>query len=237
MAYWQVPAEVLEDPDELATWAREAMGVALAKRARTAGAQARATPRGRGRAGERDAARSQRSRCAATGSRASGSSLAEQPGADPGHGPAHLERVVATALRLAAEEGARLEVVLPAAWLHDCVHVAKDSPDRARASRLAADHALRFLESAGYPAPLLPDIRHAIEAHSYSAGIAPRTIEAKVVQDADRLDALGADRARALHRGRCRARPPAVRARGSLLPCAAGPTTSARRSTTSTPSS
>jgi uncharacterized protein len=118
--------------------------------------------------------------------------VADQPGADPGHGPAHLERVVATALKLAAEEGARVEVVLPAAWLHDCVHVAKDSPDRARASQLAADHALRFLESAGYPAPLLPDVRHAIEAHSYSAGIAAQSAEAKVVQDADRLDALGA---------------------------------------------
>jgi uncharacterized protein len=115
-----------------------------------------------------------------------------QPGADPGHGPAHLERVVATALRLAAEEGARIEVVLPAAWLHDCAHVAKDSPDRARASRLAADHALRYLEAAGYPPALLPDVGHAIEAHSYSAGIPPRTVEAKVVQDADRLDALGA---------------------------------------------
>jgi DNA transformation protein len=34
MAYWQVPAEVLEDPDELAIWAREALGVALAKRTR-----------------------------------------------------------------------------------------------------------------------------------------------------------------------------------------------------------
>jgi uncharacterized protein len=118
--------------------------------------------------------------------------VADQPGADPGHGPAHLERVVATALRLAAEEGARVEVVLPAAWLHDCVHVAKDSPDRPRASRLAADRALHFLESAGYPRACLPEIRHAIEAHSYSAGIAPRTIEAQVVQDADRLDALGA---------------------------------------------
>jgi uncharacterized protein len=118
--------------------------------------------------------------------------VADQPGADPGHGPAHLERVVATALRLAAEEGARVEVVLPAAWLHDCVHVATDSPARARASQLAADNALRFLQSAGYAPDCLPDIRHAIEAHSYSAGIAPRTIEAKVVQDADRLDALGA---------------------------------------------
>ncbi len=34
MAYWQVPAEVLEDPDQLAAWAREALAVALAKRAR-----------------------------------------------------------------------------------------------------------------------------------------------------------------------------------------------------------
>jgi uncharacterized protein len=118
--------------------------------------------------------------------------VAGQPGADPGHGPAHLERVVATALRLAAEEGARPEIVLPAAWLHDCVHVAKDSPDRARASQLAAGHALQFLEAAGYPRDRLPGIGHAIEAHSHSAGIAPRTLEAQVVQDADRLDALGA---------------------------------------------
>ncbi|MBM4218368.1 MAG: TfoX/Sxy family protein [Gammaproteobacteria bacterium] len=34
MAYWQVPADVLEDPEELAAWAREALAVALAKRAR-----------------------------------------------------------------------------------------------------------------------------------------------------------------------------------------------------------
>ncbi len=34
MAYWQVPAEVLEDPDQLAAWAREALAVALAKRTR-----------------------------------------------------------------------------------------------------------------------------------------------------------------------------------------------------------
>ena len=42
MAYWQVPAEVLEDADELAAWAREAMGVALAKRNRPA--RRRASP-------------------------------------------------------------------------------------------------------------------------------------------------------------------------------------------------
>ncbi len=118
--------------------------------------------------------------------------LGQQPGGDPGHGVIHLRRVVATALRLADEEGARRDVVWPAAWLHDCVHVAKDSPDRMRASRLAAAHATGFLAAAGYPAECLPLIAHAIEAHSYSAGIPPRSAEARVVQDADRLDALGA---------------------------------------------
>ena len=116
----------------------------------------------------------------------------QQPGSDPGHGLIHLKRVVATALHLAEAEGARAEIVLPPAWLHDCVHVSKDSPDRPRASRLAAAHAVGFLADAAYPAAALPDIAHAIEAHSFSAGIPPRTIEAQVVQDADRLDALGA---------------------------------------------
>jgi len=118
--------------------------------------------------------------------------LSAQPGGDPGHGLAHVRRVVATAAHLCLAEGARWDVVLPAAWLHDCVHVAKDSPDRPRASRLAAARAVQFLAAGGYPPGCLPGIQHAIEAHSYSAGIAPDTIEAKIVQDADRLDALGA---------------------------------------------
>ncbi|MDB6113967.1 MAG: hypothetical protein JWQ62_912 [Lacunisphaera sp.] len=111
---------------------------------------------------------------------------------DAAHDLAHVERVVANARRLAAAEGARLEVVLPAAWLHDCVTVPKDSPQRAAASRLAATQALRWLAEWDYPAPWWPEIAHAIAAHSFTAGIAPDTIEAKVVQDADRLDAIGA---------------------------------------------
>jgi uncharacterized protein len=111
---------------------------------------------------------------------------------DAAHDLAHVRRVVANARRLAATEQARLDVVLPAAWLHDCVTVPKDSLQRAAASRLAAAQAVAWLRAWDYPATCLPDIAHAIEAHSFSAGIAPRTIEAKVVQDADRLDAIGA---------------------------------------------
>jgi len=118
--------------------------------------------------------------------------LAASTTADPAHDEQHIARVVATAQRLAEVEGADLAVVVPAAWLHDCVTVAKDSPQRSQASRLAATAATEFLAAIGYPAAALPGIAHAVEAHSFSAGIPPRTIEARVVQDADRLDALGA---------------------------------------------
>ena len=49
---------------------------------------------------------------------------------DPAHDLAHVTRVVSTAKKLAAGEGANLEVILPAAWLHDLVNLPKDHPDR-----------------------------------------------------------------------------------------------------------
>lgn len=113
-------------------------------------------------------------------------------GGDAAHDLEHVRRVVRNAEQLAQAEGARFEIVLPAAWLHDCVSVPKDSPQRVKASGLAATQAVEWLRAWGWPENLLPDIAHAIEAHSFSAGIPPRTLEAKVVQDADRLDALGA---------------------------------------------
>lgn len=111
---------------------------------------------------------------------------------DVAHDEMHVRRVIANARMLADAEGANLHVVLPAAWLHDCVIVPKDSPERKMASRLAAAAAGDFLSTAAYPEHCIPAIQHAIEAHSFSAKIPPRTVEAQVVQDADRLDALGA---------------------------------------------
>ncbi|HWR02569.1 MAG TPA: HD domain-containing protein, partial [Humidesulfovibrio sp.] len=131
--------------------------------------------------------------------------LSKEGACDPAHDLLHLERVVATAKRIAAAEGADLTVVIPAAWLHDYVVVPKDDPRRDQASRLAAAEALAHLKDIGYCSaqacaeraatlglPLYEAIGHAIEAHSFSANIAPRTLEAKVVQDADRLDGIGA---------------------------------------------
>lgn len=111
---------------------------------------------------------------------------------DPAHDMGHIRRVVAVACRLADAEGADLGVVYPAAYLHDIVNLPKNHPDRAKASRMSADRAIEFLCKHHYPEHYLRNIRQAIESHSYSAGIAPESIEAKIVQDADRLDALGA---------------------------------------------
>ncbi|NRA60130.1 MAG: HD domain-containing protein [Psychrobium sp.] len=111
---------------------------------------------------------------------------------DAAHDIAHIERVVSTGIALAISEDADLNVVIPACWLHDCVNVPKDSPQRSVGSKLSAKRANQFLMQINYPRKYFSDIEHAISAHSYSANIPTTTVEARVVQDADRLDALGA---------------------------------------------
>lgn len=111
---------------------------------------------------------------------------------DGAHDLSHLERVWKAAnSMLAHHPEADAMVVMAASYLHDLVNLPKNHPDRARASAMAADEAVRELQAAGYPSTRLAAVHHAIEAHSYSANIPPRTIEARIVQDADRLDALG----------------------------------------------
>jgi uncharacterized protein len=118
--------------------------------------------------------------------------LRQQMTADSAHDMQHVKRVVHMARRLAEAEQADLAVVIPAAWLHDCVTLPKNAPNRHEASQLAAAEAVRFLRSIDYPEQPMAGIAHAITTHSFSAGIPPTTLEAKVVQDADRLDAIGA---------------------------------------------
>ena len=111
---------------------------------------------------------------------------------DPAHDISHVRRVVKNTLYLTDIEESNTIITVAAAWLHDCVSVAKDSDLRAQASQLAAGDAVDFLSDTPYPREWLEDVYHAIEAHSFSANIPARTLEAKIVQDADRLEALGA---------------------------------------------
>jgi uncharacterized protein len=110
---------------------------------------------------------------------------------DGAHDAAHLLRVWQNVRHLQAEEGGDLRQLCAAVLLHDGVAVEKDSPLRAQASRLAADKARGLLAALEWTASDVDAVAHAILTHSYSAGIAPETIEAKILQDADRLDAIG----------------------------------------------
>jgi len=114
-----------------------------------------------------------------------------EPSDDGAHDLAHLQRVWHNVRTLQAEEGGDLEVLLAAVLLHDCVSVEKNSPLRSQASRLAAEKAANVLAELDWSASKIAAVTHAIEAHSFSANITPLTLEAKIVQDADRLDSLG----------------------------------------------
>ena len=113
--------------------------------------------------------------------------------ADGAHDINHLHRVWGNARRLLAEHTeADALVVLAACYLHDLVNLPKNHPERHLASRQAARLATTQLAALDFPAARLPGVAHAIETHSFSAALTPETIEAAIVQDADRLDALGA---------------------------------------------
>lgn len=116
-----------------------------------------------------------------------------EAGDDGAHDLNHLGRVWRTARQLLdSYPQVNPLIVMCACYLHDLVNLPKNHPERHLASRQAATLASQHLATAGFPAELLDDVAHAIEAHSFSANITPRTLAAQIVQDADRLDALGA---------------------------------------------
>ncbi|MGZ5971094.1 MAG: HD domain-containing protein [Polyangiales bacterium] len=109
-------------------------------------------------------------------------------GRPPAHDFDHVRRVVSLGRTIAREEGANVEVVVAAAALHELVNLPKHHPDSHRSGDLCAEEAARVL--AEHPAR--EAIVACIRAHAFSKGAAPPTLEAAVMQDADRLDAIGA---------------------------------------------
>jgi uncharacterized protein len=109
---------------------------------------------------------------------------------DPAHNWEHIERVYRLAFYIAERESANSFIVGMAALLHDLGHLSTaKTQHHADLSMLMAGELLTAHNvSAGRREAIL----HAIAAHSFSLGIEPRTLEAKVVRDADRLDSLGA---------------------------------------------
>jgi uncharacterized protein len=111
---------------------------------------------------------------------------------DPAHSFAHIKRVMLLCEKLSLSEEVDLEILLAGALLHDVVNLPKNHPKRKEASAMAADKSKSLLSKAGYAEEFIAKTLLVIEEHSYSLGKKPSCKESAILQDADRLDALGA---------------------------------------------
>jgi len=104
----------------------------------------------------------------------------------------HVDRVRRLALRIGrSEAGTDLGVLEAAALLHDIGRLDLWPPKEGHAER-GAQVAAGLLAQRGWPPEQIEAVAHAIRAHSWSAGREPVSLEARILRDADRLDALGA---------------------------------------------
>lgn len=112
-----------------------------------------------------------------------------------GHNLDHVIRVYNLCLLISKyEKDVDLEVLIPAALLHDIARVkeSKDKTGKIDHAALGGEMAKIILEKLGYKNQRIERIKHCITTHRFRTGNEPRTIEAKILFDADKLDAIGA---------------------------------------------
>ena len=109
------------------------------------------------------------------------------------HGPDHTERVHKTALHIGRLMEARLDVLSAAALLHDIGrrYETREQGEICHAEK-GAELARDILEKLNFPQSFIDETAHCIEAHRYRGDKNPRTLEAKILYDADKLDSIGA---------------------------------------------
>jgi uncharacterized protein len=111
---------------------------------------------------------------------------------DPAHDFEHVMRVYDNAKKIATHENANLRLVLTATLLHDIVWYPKSDKRSKISSLKSAEMAKKILKKYNYTQKEIQIISDAILDHSFSRNKIPKTLEGKILQDADRLDALGA---------------------------------------------
>lgn len=124
--------------------------------------------------------------------RLSGEASARAEGREPAHDFFHVERVVVNTITIARAEGADEATCAVAALLHELYALPKSHPESSRAGDVCAEHARELLLREGAPVALIEPACAAIRDHAFSKGVVPEALTSKVLQDADRLDALGA---------------------------------------------
>jgi uncharacterized protein len=116
----------------------------------------------------------------------------QTPSGDPSHDWHHVERVARNAKAIAEAEGADEVISAAAAFLHEVVGLPKYHPEAHRSGELCAAAAEELLRRSEIAADRAARIATCIREHPFSSDHAPSTAESAVLQDADRLDAIGA---------------------------------------------
>jgi len=113
-------------------------------------------------------------------------------GEEGSHDFDHTERVFRLATSIAKEENADLEVVQTAALLHDVARKKEDCGEVECHAEQGAKDAEKILQETDFSQNKISLVVDCIAAHRFSKGIVPKTVEGKILRDADLLDVLGA---------------------------------------------
>ncbi len=111
---------------------------------------------------------------------------------DSAHDFEHIMRVYKNAEKIGKKEKANMKLVLAAVLLHDIISFPKSDKKSKTSSIKSSIVAQKILQNQGYDKDEIKIISDAIRDHSFSRDMVPSTIEGRILQDADRLDAIGA---------------------------------------------
>ncbi len=112
---------------------------------------------------------------------------------DPSHDILHALRVLKNAETICKEEKADLEILIPASIFHDVIVYQKNDTRSKFSSEESALLTVQILKNIDeYPKEKIPMVEYAIKTCSFSKNVRHETIEAKILQDADGLEAIGA---------------------------------------------
>lgn len=109
------------------------------------------------------------------------------------HGPDHTERVHKTVLHIGRLMGARLDVLSASALLHDIgrMYETREQGKICHAEK-GAELAREILARLDFTPSFIDEVAHCVESHRYRGDKIPRTVEAEILYDADKLDSIGA---------------------------------------------
>lgn len=116
--------------------------------------------------------------------------MAREENEDAAHDFDHLERVMAVADTISAQEGGDLPIIWAAVAFHD-IGQERERQYGGDHAFIGAELAAELLSNTSFPQASIPAVQQAIREHRMTGGVAPQTLEGRILYDADKIDGLG----------------------------------------------